>query len=600
MTINRMTQSFEFNDIMESLKTYMSTQAGFRDVNWDGSVAKAILRVLAYNSQMQQAGNNFLFNEMDLQSATIPRNVNAISSVLGYVPRGKRAARYHADIVVRPVTGATTTPTLVLDRKAKFFTNKDGVSLFFSASTEHEAELIDGAYTFKNVELVQGRWVNHSYVVQADHTTEAYTIPFDSVDTDFVKVGVLPNNKSTDLTNYKKFENIYDLGKDQCVFFLDSDKNGRYSIEFGDDKISRRPAFGSVVVIEALTTEGADGNGAKAVESVSSVGGHYGVSVFPIQMYSYGGSDEDAIDTVRRIAPLAFSAQGNAVTTNDFVALTLANFPEAESAISWGGEENDPPMYGYQFVAVKPKSGDLLDDVQKAELKGMLTSRCVSSVTPMIVDPIFTHINIRGQVLYSHNSTVLSEQSMKIKVTRAIQQWSKEHLEFFGSDFVYSNLVGFVNGVDQSIRGLTLYVDYVKMMAPAIGAANNYTFSFTSPIKPGSVRITQFSTPSPVDIAGWAQDIFDKDGLLYLRWRNRDKEAGGERISPAPAGTVDYAKGTIQLVKFLALSTDTAEGVHVAITPDSQDPSLFGSKRSILSITNVDLEVRSRELIYEN
>lgn len=600
MSINRMTQDFEFSGLMEALKTFMSQQQGFRDVNWDGSVAKAILRVLAYNGQLQQAGNNFLFNEVDLNSAIIPRNAAAISSVLGYTPRGKRAARYFADIVVRPVQGATVTPRLVLDRRAKFFTNKDGISLYFSVVSEHEAtyDEASGSYTFPAVELVQGRWVSQSYVVQTDYATEAYLLPFANVDTDFIKVGVMPNNKSTDIANYKKFENIYDLGKDNAVFFLDSNKSGQYTIEFGDDKISKRPQFGAVVVIEALVTEGINGNGARAVESISSVGGHYGVTVNPVQVYSYGGADEDDINTVKRIAPLTFASQGSAVTSSDYIAITLSQFPEAESAISWGGEENEPPMYGYQFVAVKPKNSELLSDLQKAELSEIIQQRCISSITPMIVDPDFTGIRVRGSIIYSHNSTVLTEQSMKIKITNAIYGWSKTNLEFFGADFIYSNLIAFINGVDPSIRGMTLFIDYVKTFSPVIGAANNYTFEFRQPIKQGSVRVSGFTLPAPTEIVGWTQDIFDKDGVLYLRYTNRDASVGGTRVASGTYGTVNYDTGTIHLSRFLALGVDSLEGVKVAVTPESQDPSLFGSKRSILRINEVALDVRSRELIY--
>ena len=45
------------------------------------------------------------------------------------------------------------------------------------------------------------------------------------------------------------------------------------------------------------------------------------------------------------------------VTINDYIRLVQRDYPAAESVIAWGGEENDPPVYGRVYLAIKPTSG---------------------------------------------------------------------------------------------------------------------------------------------------------------------------------------------------------------------------------------------------
>ena len=40
-----MTDSYDYDDLLLSLQTFMRNTDAFRDVNWDGSAAKALLRV---------------------------------------------------------------------------------------------------------------------------------------------------------------------------------------------------------------------------------------------------------------------------------------------------------------------------------------------------------------------------------------------------------------------------------------------------------------------------------------------------------------------------------------------------------------------------
>lgn len=597
---NRMTPSFDYDDLVSSLQIFMRNSDDFRDVNWDGSAAKALLRVLAYNTQLQQSSNGFLFNELSLDTATIRKNVASIaSSMLGYLPKGKRSAVYMADIIVTPKDGQEKPTKLILDRSAKFFAAKEGVALNFTVDTEYETNLDEtsGQYIFKNVKLVQGKWISNSFLVQTENGVESYTLPNKDIDADYMKVGVLESDRTTDLVSYKRFESVFDLGSTANVYFISLDRNENYKIEFGDDRLCRRLKYGNIVIVESLTTDGDLGNNASDISVVGAVGGFFDVEVVPYQRYSYGGADQEDIETIKKIAPLSFAAQGNAVSNGDFVALTKSLFSEADSVVSWGGEENDPPKYGYQMVAVKPKNGDSLNSLQKLALTNILGERCVGSISPIIVDPDFTYLNINTEVLYAKSKTVLSEQSLRVKLIQGLKAFSKDQLEFFDSDFIYSKLVTFINSVDGSFLGNVTTVTYSKKFTPVLNVFGNYTFNFKAPIKPGSVLFKNFKVLD--DSSGWDYNLFDLDGKIYISKTNPDTLVGGSYTFPGSIGTVDYVNGVVRLSKFRPISILGSQGVVVTVTPSNIDPSLFNSRASVIKIDNISVDMKTRESVRE-
>ncbi len=599
MATSRMTTSFDFDDLVSSLQIFMRNSDQFRDVNWDGSAAKALIRVLAYNTQLQQTSNGFLFNELSLDSASIRRNVASLaSSTLGYTPKGKRAASYNADILVTPnTTDISQMPAkIVLDRKAKFFAAKDSVALNFSVDTEYEAELdVDlKKYIFKNVKLVQGEWVQNSFVVQTDNGVESYVLPNDNIDTNFMRVGVLNSDKSTDIVNYSKFNTVFDLSPTANIYFLTLDRFERPKLEFGDDRLAKRLKYGNIILIDSLITDGDLGNNVKDVQAIGSIGGYFNIEINPYQVYSQGGSDEEDIETIRKIAPMSFAAQGNAVSASDYVAITKELYADAGSVVAWGGEDNIPPKFGYEMVAVKPKSGDTLNDVQKLFLKNLLMERCVGSISPIIVDPDYTYLNISTNVLYSSGNTVLSEQSIKVKINQAIRVYSQDQLEFFGSDFIYSKLIKFIDSVDSSILGNVTEVNYSKKFTPVLNVTNNYTFNFHSKLKPGSITFKNFKVLD--SSIGWNYTLFDLDGLIYLQKVNPDNPLD-VFVFPTAIGTVAYTTGIITLTKFKPIAVIGTEGVVIQVTPDSNDPSLFSSRNQLLKVDTITVVAETRESI---
>lgn len=596
-TPTRFTSSFDFPDLVNSLQTFMRSSDDFRDTNFDGSAAKALLRVMSYNTHIQSIANGYLFNELSLDSATGENNVKAIASgVLGYLPQGKKAATYYADITVRVPAGQTGQPYILIDRSSKFFSAKDGVALNFVADTTYTATLNPegDAYYFYNVRLVQGNWVSNSFICQTSNNVESYRLPNLDIDVDFLNVAVTVPTSSNNLTAYTRIKSAFDMGPENNSYFLSLNKGGYYTIEFGDGRLARRLNYGEVILVDSLQTLGEQGNNASIVNAVGSIGGYFDIEVVGVQEFSYGGSEAEDMETTRKAAPLSFSAQGSAVSPGDFVALTKQLFSEAESVASWGGEQDDPPKYGYQIVAVKPKNSTVLGDLQKKELTAILQERCIGSISPIIVDPDYTYINLNTNIVYTKNKTLLSEQSLRVKVTQSLQTFSDAKMEFFGGDYLHANTTTFITLIDPSFTGNITTVNYVKKFIPVLNVPNTQTFKFGSAIEPNSVVFNNFKIIDSV-YGSWDFSLIDDGNGNIMTKRTNPVLETDFYIYPQAVGSVNYNTGTISLTKFNPTSIVGSEGlVFCEVKPSSVDPSLLSSRSSIIAIDKIAVSFTMR------
>ena len=78
-------------------------------------------------------------------------------------------------------------------------------------------------------------------------------------------------------------------------------------------------------------------------------------------------------------------------TGNDYSSIIKKSFTNIDSIATWGGEDQEIPDYGRIYIAIKPLLAELLTEDEKSEIKEtVLKGKNVVSVTPIIVDPVFT------------------------------------------------------------------------------------------------------------------------------------------------------------------------------------------------------------------
>jgi hypothetical protein len=577
--------SNDFNDIMNSLVLFMRNQDEFRDMNFDGSAITELLRVLSFNAQQQAFQNNFVYNELQLDSAQLRQNVTSIASRLGYTPSSATAAKLKVNITVTPSDPTIAPASLVLNGNNQFYSTKDGQTYIFSPDQTYSATLAGGVYLFTGVTLLQGIWTINGFLVQTQYGTESYVIPNGGVDVSTLQVTVRTSETSGDQVTYNQFKTAYDLGPTSNLFFIRENRDSLYEFKFGDGKFANRLNYGNVITARYLVTQGSAGNNIAGLSPVASIGGFYDISIAQVDTRSYGGADQEDIESIRTLAPISFATSGNAVTPGDYVGLAKKLFAETSDAIAWGGEDNVPPKYGYVYLSVIPKNSDILSSDQKASLVSILKQYNVGSVTPIIVDPVYTYINVNTTVKYRANALTISTDALKAKVVNYCQTYSANKMAIFGGVLDMSNLSDFINTIDASISGNYTLVTYEKRFLPNLNVESSYTIPFSHKISPNTINITGF-TVADANSSGYTYNLYDDgNGNLKLQKTNL---AGTVQMS-GTFGTVDYTNGIVNIDSFQPNTlTDFYVTVACSCNP-TDDQSMIGVKNSILKFNQINV-----------
>ena len=586
MTTTNTLQSFisnDFSDIMDSLVLFLSNQSEFKDYNFDGSAMRELMRVLAFNSQQQAFQNNFVFNELMLDSAQLRPNVSSLASMIGYTASSPLAAQMKFTIIVTPPDLTTAPTSLLLSRDAQFYGTKDGRSYNMSPATDYTSPLTNGTYTFTNVVLLQGIWAINAFTVQTNFGNDSYVIPNKNIDVTTLQVNVRSSSTSSNQVVFNQFKTAYDLGSSSNLFFIRETQNGLYGFKFGDGRFATKLDYGNIITIRYLVTQGLDGNDLLNVSPSTSIGGYYNIAMTPIDTRSFGGADEEDIESIRQLAPLTFAASGNAVTNGDYVALTKKLFPVAGDIISWGGEKNNPPKQGYVFIAVKPVSGDVLTPSQKSDLVTILQKYNVGSITPIITDPIYTYVNLATTVKYKPSLLNISTIGLQQKITDYCNIFSSQNMEKFGGALDMSVLSQFINVIDPSVAGNSTHASYEKRFVPNLNSSGSYTLNFEHVVSQGTVYIDGF-TISDINSAGFTYYMADDvNGLLNLY------KTDGTNITTiyTGMGTIDYPTGNMSINGFRPKTLTNGLYTRVRCKSLLLDQSIVTTKNDILKVNEV-------------
>ena len=393
MATNLNVTELDFDQIKKNLKNYLKTQSDFNDHNFEGSGLSTLLDVLAYNTHYNAMTAHFALNEAFLDSAQIRGNVVTRAKLLGYTPRSVLAPRAVVNIVV-DITGAqgTIPGSLSLPRGTKLTTNVDG-SEYRYVVLEEQSALIDSGgttFTFNNVNIVEGTRKTLLYRVDNDIENQKFQISDPDADTSTLRVLIQANDQSTSYDNYTKFESLINVTSASKVYYLQENSAEYFEIYFGDGVTGKKPTNNNIVTLDYVYTKGSESNGANAFTIVDNIGGFANKTVTTVTASS-GGTGKETTESIRFNAPLTFTSQNRAVTSDDYRAIIQKSFTNINSISAWGGEDNDPPDYGKVYIAIKPLVGDSLTEGEKSQIIGtILKGKNVVSITPQIVDPNYT------------------------------------------------------------------------------------------------------------------------------------------------------------------------------------------------------------------
>lgn len=602
MATNLKITDLDFEDIKGNLKNYLKQQSVFQDYDFEGSGLNVLLDVLAYNTHYNAMAAHLSLNEAFLDSAQIRGNAVSRARMLGYVPTSEQAPKAEVDIVLNAseVPVLNRPAALTLKRGTRFQSTVTGSPYNF-VSTEASNTTINSAnYSFTNVKLAEGNYNSIKYRVDNDIQIQKHQIPHKNVDTSTLRVRVQANEESSQYDIYTKFESLLNVDSASKIYHIQENTNGYYEVYFGDGVIGSKPQNNNVVTIDYVYTHGEDANGAGG--DINSVGQFSltdtvlsgATSTITTKIVAAGGAPQEGLESVRYNAPITFSSQNRAVTTDDYRAIIKNNFANIASINTWGGEDQAIPDYGKIFIAIRPNTAETLSSAEKTEiLNSILKGKNVVSITPEIVDPNYSNLELDVIFKYNPNLTDRSAADLVAVVSDTLDDYSLNQLNRFDGLFRHSEVTRNIDKADPSILSSTVRPFLFQNITPTANQLNNFTLTY-----PGILYTPGGLSESVIDSTGWTDSNgvtnFFNDKLIEGSTDRQIfayKKVGDNKVTTIDnCGTVTSSTGTVVLNNF---SPNSNAVIRITVSPNSLD--IAPKRDEILQIDGTRLSVTAEE-----
>ena len=583
MATNLNVTELDFADIKNNLKNFLKQQTEFNDYDFEGSGLNVLLDVLAYNTHYNALNAHYSLNESFLDSAQIRGNVVTRAKLLGYTPRSVLSPRATVNIVVTKPNSGTIPTVLELTKGTKLNTVVSGEEFQFVVLNTQQATLSGSTWTFNNVTLVEGTSRELKYRVDNDIENQKFQLSDFDADTSTLRVRVQANEESTAFDVYTKFETLKGVDSTSKVYYLQENPSGYYEVYFGDGVTGFKPTNNNIVTVDYVTTKGTESNGANLFTMVDDIGTFDNIAVSLVAAAA-GGAEEETMESIRFNAPLTFISQNRAVTADDYAAIIKKEFSNIDSISTWGGEDNDPPDYGRVYVCIKPLLAETLTTAEKTNITGaILKGKNVVSITPQIVDPNFTYLELDVSFKYNPNLTDRSSVELQSVVRDTITDYNFNNLNKFDGVFRHSQLTRNIDNSDPAILNTTVRPRMFQNITPANNALNNFSLSFSSPFFQ-SGNSSAFLISSSAFKINNVDHFFGDEPITDSTKRNVIVYKVVNEVNTTvikSAGEIDVDKGTILLNNF---TPDTTDNIKITVLPNSLD---LGPKRDqLISIDN--------------
>ena len=577
----------DFDNIKNNLVAYMkATDTTFNDYNYDGSAMSTIIDVLAYVTHVNSMNANFALNETFIDTAQLRSSVVSHAKLLGYTPRSIAPStavinmKMNYDVTATPLwnhDGSNIPLPLSMPRGTKFQTTIDGITypMFNSATQTINFDATDG-WLFENVGIEQGTLAEISYTYQ-NNAFETYLIPSKNVNTAAIKVTIVDSGSTNASKVYSLNSNVVNLDGTSEVYFLEEGRDSYYEIKFGDNIIGKRPGNGNTVKIEySIIPSGVDVNGATVFTMTDSLNGNSNETITLVSKAT-GGAARETKEAIKFNAPLAHVSQNRAVTPDDYKAIIKNEFADVEAVAVWGGEDHDVPDYGKVYISIKPLSAETLTDDQKTTIKtSILKPKNVVSITPVLVDPEYTYIDLEVYFKFNPNLATVTASGLATSIRSTLVAYNDDTLKTFGGVYRDSNVLKKIDDTNISILSNITRIKMTKKITPVLGTATKYTLKFNQALTDldattaalGSyVESTDFTYAGQT---GKLKDFYDSSSDTRII----QIVDSADLVLATNVGDVNEETGTITLDAFQPTAVPTGSTtIDVTVKPASSDIS---------------------------
>jgi len=606
----------DFDQIKQTLRDYLKSDANFTDYDFDGSNLSTILDVLAYNTYITSYNANMVANEVFLDSATLRENVVALAKNIGYLPRSKKSSRSTIDFFV-DTTDISPTPSTITLKKGPTVSSGSqfgGESFVFNVIEDTTVSVIDNIASFDELLVYEGTLVNQTFTKSDQNLQQRFILDNIGIDLDTLKVSVKDSATSTTLVNYVKQNDLFTssggstIDGTSIVYFVQEIEDEKYELIFGDGVFGKKLVNGNVIQVSYVVTSGDSANGVSSL--VFSGNLKYtrnsieytvtsGISLITSFGSSSGGDQIENVESIKRFSPFQYSSQNRALTSSDYENLIPSKiYPEAESITVFGGEDLVPPQYGKVFISIKPRNGDFVPNSIKQNIKRDLKKYAVAGIIPEILDLKYLYIETNSKVYY--NSNLAPSSSLVSTIIQSTISKYKESTELnkYGARFKYSK---FLSIIDQSHPAVMSNITTLRMrrdLGLAIGSFAEYAIDFGNEFHITSmngfnIKSSAFKVLDIIDDV-YIGDIPDSNRKLGTMVLYSLPTAGSTSpiIRRKSIGKIDYLKGRITLNPINIVSGQTKFGqqiLQIFAIPHSND--VIGLQDLYLQLDTSEVEM---------
>jgi len=606
----------DFDQIKQTLRDYLKSDANFTDYDFDGSNLSTILDVLAYNTYITSYNANMVANEVFLDSATLRENVVALAKNIGYLPRSKKSSRSTIDFFV-DTTDISPTPSTITLKKGPTVSSGSqfgGESFVFNIIEDTTVSVIDNIASFNELLVYEGTLVNQTFTKSDQNLQQRFILDNIGIDLDTLKVSVKDSATSTTLVNYVKQNDLFTssggstIDGTSIVYFVQEIEDEKYELIFGDGVFGKKLVNGNVIQVSYVVTSGDSANGVSSL--VFSGNLKYtrnsieytvtsGISLITSFGSSSGGDQIENVESIKRFSPFQYSSQNRALTSSDYENLIPSKiYPEAESITVFGGEDLVPPQYGKVFISIKPRNGDFVPNSIKQNIKRDLKKYAVAGIIPEILDLKYLYIETNSKVYY--NSNLAPSSSLVSTIIQSTISKYKESTELnkYGARFKYSK---FLSIIDQSHPAVMSNITTLRMrrdLGLAIGSFAEYAIDFGNEFHITSmngfnIKSSAFKVLDIIDDV-YIGDIPDSNRKLGTMVLYSLPTAGSTSpiIRRKSIGKIDYLKGRITLNPINIVSGQTKFGqqiLQIFAIPHSND--VIGLQDLYLQLDTSEVEM---------
>jgi hypothetical protein len=577
MAIKNVT-NLDFEEVKQNLKTHLQSQEEFSDYNFDASGLSVLVDLLAYNTHYNAVMAHMIANESFIDSAVKRNSIVSIAKTMGYTPRSARSAKAYIDFTITP-DPTYDSNTLFISKNSVFSTSVNGKTYSFLPSTDKTiTKTFNSAgveqFVATGVEMVEGRRTTTSEIISSINLRGPILLPNNNVDTTTIQVTVRENTNSSVTETYVFSDTILDVTSTSKVFYVEEATSGFYEVSFGDGVLGKQLEIGNIVTVEYVVCSGTGPNGARSFRNAQNLSGANETITGTVTTAASGGAIREDVESIRFTAPRYNAVKNRIVTRTDYETVIKAANPNIKSVTAWGGEDNDPPIYGRVFVSLQPEDGFTITTEEKNTLKNdVISLKQPITMDTQFVDPEFTFVGLNISATYDPKVTSQSPSALEALIIAEVQSYFAGTLNALKKNFYYSFITNRINNVSKSIIGNNIELRIQKRLIPVLNNNTRYEPKFNNKILPNSIRTNYFNviinnvTYSKVSIvdkpnADVLAPVYSGSGILELR------DVDSNTILLENLGIIDYDTGALDIPSMNVASVNGAvPDIRINATP---------------------------------